>query len=271
MSVWIRNLKNSLEDRPVLILHGNVRDKYIDADGHVYENLTQLLKRMAEQLPLTFTEFVCYDIVANERRTSLGGATSSAPQATGGDTKRSPPDFAKGLEQKIPPGRLLADWFGRLQASDQNCFAVIHYLDKLVAYSESYSDAEKETLLRLEKLIENIAPNHRLILVALRDTMVPIELYTNSPKTYVLPIPMPGKADREVYLKYRVGEKHHHLDLIVALTDGLFLRDLDNVADTVRAGENLSAREVRRQVNKYRIGEQEDCRRSAQVAAGFLR
>jgi len=257
MSVWIRNFKSALESRPVLILHGNVRDKYIDPSGRLYENLTDLLAQVASELPLQFSERVRFDVVDRER--PLGSSGRSNARTTGSAAQKPPqtPDFAQGLEQRAPPGRILADWLKRLQTSEPNSFCVLYYLDKLVAYSESYSDVEKELLLRLEKLIENITPNHRLVLVALRDTMVPVELYLQSPKTYVLPIPVPGKTERKAYLKHRLGE-HGFLDLIADLTDGLYLRDLDNIAEAVRSRPDISVREVRRLVNKYRIGEQED-------------
>jgi len=88
--------------------------------------------------------------------------------------------------------------------------------------------------------------------------MVPIELYTNAPNTVVLPIPTPDKVDRLAYLKRHLGDKHPHLDFIADLTDGLFLRDLDKVVAPLSNGAHLSNGEVRRVVNKYRIGEQED-------------
>ncbi|MCS6860696.1 MAG: hypothetical protein NZT92_10300 [Abditibacteriales bacterium] len=109
----------------------------------------------------------------------------------------------------------------------RNRFAVLFYLDKLVSYKTSYADDERECLLWLEKTVENITPNHRLVLVALQDTMAPIELYTQSPKCRVLPIPSPDKEDRERYPRYCLGE-HEHLDLIANLTDGLYLRELDH-------------------------------------------
>ena len=33
MSVWIQNLQMALETKPVVIVHGNVRDHYIDGEG----------------------------------------------------------------------------------------------------------------------------------------------------------------------------------------------------------------------------------------------
>jgi len=259
MSVWIRNLKRTLEDRPVVILHGNVRDKYIDSSGRVFENLTDLLAQLAREHSLSFCEVMRYDFVSGER--PLPGQKAQPSKTRGGSSNGQAEDLSKDVTREIPPTRVLADWLDRLRATDTNRFAVINYLDKLVAYSTSYGDTEKEILLRFEKLIDNITPNHRLILVALTDTMVPVELYTHSPKTYVLPIPMPDKADRLAYLKHRLGGKTPHLDLLADISDGLSLQDLDRVAGAVSAATGrgqLGEPDLRRLVNKYRIGEQED-------------
>jgi hypothetical protein len=252
MSVWIKNLRTALEDRLVIILHGNVRDKYIDEDGRIYDNLTGLLVRVAGNLPLQLTDMVFYDAVGQERR--LGASRGPARPEADGELGARP----QASGQRAPAPRVLATWAQQLSSADSNRFVVLYYLDKLVPYKTSYADDEKEILLWLEKLIENITPAHRLVMVALQDTLVPIELYTNSPKTCVLPIPRPDNSDRLAYLRHRLGEQHEFLDLIGNLTDGLFLRDLDNIIAAVSGRADLSTREVRRVVNKYRIGEQED-------------
>ncbi|MBM3239022.1 AAA family ATPase [Candidatus Poribacteria bacterium] len=260
MSVWIRNLKTSLEDRPVVILHGNVRDKYIDENGRVYDNLTALLRELARNLPVSFSELVFYDPVGQEQRESITGRQTSRQQRESKDTEFGPAPAESGqpLEKRLKPTQALEQWRRQLSSAEQNLFMVLFYLDKLVAYKTSYMEDEKEILLRLEKVIENITPGHRLVLVALQDTMVPIELYTNSPKTRLLSIPIPDKVDRMAYLKHRLGDNYEHLELIADLTDGLFLHDLDNIVSALAARTNLSTRDVRRLVNKYRIGEQED-------------
>ena len=260
MPMWIRNLKARLDDRPVIILHGNVRDRYIDENGRVYDNLTELLREVAREVPLSFSELVFYDSVKNEWR--VGDADKAPPrrqQASGDRELDDATEFRREVtEKKDPPARVLARWLEELSVPDQSRLAVLFYLDKLVAYKASYGKDEEELLLRLEKLIENITPNHRLVLVALQDGMVPIELYTNSPKTALLSIPFPDKADRMAYLKHRLGDEQPHLELIADLTDGLFLRDLDNVVTAVSGHPELTTRDVRRVVNRYRIGEQAD-------------
>ena len=150
-----------------------------------------------------------------------------------------------------------AGWRRDLTAGDRNRFAVLYYLDKLVSYKPSYGPEELKLLLWLEKIIENITPNHRLVLVALQDAMIPLELYTNSPKCRVLPAPAPDKEDRGLYLRSRLG-KHPHGELIADLTDGLSLREVDDVAAAVRRAGDVGGRDVRRVINRYRIGDQQD-------------
>ncbi|HOF89697.1 MAG TPA: AAA family ATPase, partial [Armatimonadota bacterium] len=260
MSVWIKNLRGSLEDRPVIILHGNVRDKYIDENGVVYDNLTELLRAQARALRergLVFGELVFYDAVGMERREA---------QAKGAPERRAdaPADAELGgaaapkVTKRPDVLTTLAAWARDLSATQQNLFVTLYYLDKLTPYKSTYADEEMKTLLWLEKVVENITPNNRLVMVALQDTLIPIELYTNSPKTHVLAIPSPDKADREAYLRHRLGDGFAHIELIANLTDGLYLRDLDNIIEDIRGAADIGERDVRMLVNKYRIGEQQD-------------
>jgi len=70
MSKWIYNLR-SLIDKPVVLLHGNVRDRYIDEDGRVFENLTALLTQIARESTITFRNVALYDTAGLERSINL--------------------------------------------------------------------------------------------------------------------------------------------------------------------------------------------------------
>jgi ATP-dependent Clp protease ATP-binding subunit ClpA len=113
-----------------------------------------------------------------------------------------------------------------------------------------------ECLLWLEKCIESIAPTNRLVLIALEDGMIPRELYVNAP-TRVFRVPLPDKEDRSRYIRSSWNDAEH-LDVAAELTDGLYLRDLDPIVSALREAKALSHREVRRIVNRYRIGDQDD-------------
>lgn len=256
MSVWIQNLRIALEHKPVLLLYGNVRDRYIDETGRVYENLTALLSELARSWPQSFAELVLYDPAGRERSVILQGQPGARPDAGPLDELAATAPQPASRQQETP-ARTLARWGRELKESHRNRFVVLFYLDKLVSYKTSYGDDERECLLWLEKAIENISPNHRLVLVALQDTMIPVELYIHNPKCRVLPIPMPDKEDRQRYLRHRLGE-HEHLELMANLTDGLYLRELERIVEDVQAKEQLSSRDIRSLVNRYRIGVQQD-------------
>lgn len=261
MSVWIQNLQRSLEEKEVIILHGNVRDRYIDKQGRVYENLTPLLLEIFRNSPVRLEDVIFYDLVAHERRVPLikKPACDRKPSPGRGDDElaATTPSSATTLERRETPDRVMAKWARILSDGERKTAAVLYYLDKLISYSTKYSPEEEQILLWLEKSIDNIAHNNRLVLVALQDTLVPIEIYTNAPKVRVLRIPMPDKDDRLRYLHHRLGD-YEHLELVADLTDGLFLYDLDKISTAILRGSDISTREVRCIVNKYRIGEQED-------------
>lgn len=256
MSTWIKNLRMALEHKEVLILHGNVRDKYINLEKElVYTNLTEILQDIGRDLALVFTQVIFYDVVGKERRS--GSVSPTPSQSTDGEFSATSPPAV--VEQKADAPTVLARWAQDLSSSKENILASIFYLDKLVPYKEGgYSPEEQETILRLEKLIENITPNNRLIMVALQDTMIPVELYTSSPKVAVVPVTTPDKADRSAYLKHRLGAKYPDLDTVANLTDGLFLADLDNIVESLNQKSDISTRDIHRLINRYRIGEQED-------------
>jgi len=241
MSVWIQNLLMAIERREVIILHGNVRDRYIGPQNNlVYENLTEMIRDLWKK---RFTRVIIYDTVSQER---IFEESSKS---------KKPVDQ---IEQAIPPAQIFAKWGKKyLNSPNENTLATIFYLDKLVSYKSTYAPDEMDLILRLEKIIENITSNNRLIMVALRDTMIPVELYTNSPKTSVISIPVPDKDDRKAYLKFRIGE-NKYLDLITDLSDGLYLRDLDIIASEIKSNPELGNKEIKQLINKYRIGEQED-------------
>lgn len=257
MSTWQKNLRAALETKEVILLHGNVRDWYMDENKLVHYNLTEILQGIISVpgFPLHFTRSLYYDISKREKRigeTGFGQANTSQK-----DQFNTAPSESRGA-QLPPPAILLSGWAKELQNST-NTLAVLYYLDKLISYQPHYNETESESLFWLEKIIENIAPTNRLILVALQDSQVPTELYTYAPKVQLVGVPMPDQQDRFSYLSARLsqGRDKDYRKLIADLTDGLYLVDLENIIKSLP--QNLPGEgELRRLINKYRIGEQQD-------------
>ena len=274
MSVWIQNLQMALETKPVVIVHGNVRDHYIDGNGILHErartefrNLTALLNASAQRLSFAIDDIVTYspfkaEVIQNRTppKTTKKSELENEISNLGNDSTGGTPAAAMVKD----PQRVLAHWSQhRLQDRTRNSFVIVSYLDKLVSYRQNYQENELEILYWLEKCIENISSNNRLVLIALQDAQIPTELYTHSPKARLIPIPLPDKQDRHDYLRERIASEQRkpQLELLSELTDGLYLLDLDEVGEAFNSASvenDLGTREVRALLNRYRLGVQED-------------
>lgn len=262
MSFWLNNLRMAMRHKEVIILHGNVRDKYVDHQrDKVYSNLTELIKAICSEEPFDFSQHLCYDRLG-ERSLAMHGYREDGPRIAvpAIDAGRDAPPAD--MKQQHDLGQVLTLWLEALDNTDQSTLAVLFYLDKLAPYRErsGYSDEEQKTLVRLEKLVENITPNNRLVMVALQDSMVPVELYVRSPKTRLHLIPLPDAKDRLAYLQHSLRSEAlaSELPLIADLTDGLYLRDLDAIVRDLTRIEAPDKQQIRKTINEYRLGEPED-------------
>ena len=168
----------------------------------------------------------------------------------------------------IKPTRILSRWVKEeIQKDDPRTVFVIHYIDKLTPYSARgiYPQETMNTILLIQKIIENLAESNRLIMVALQDTMVPLEYYTNSPRTGVLHIPMPDKDERRFYFESYLAAysfSREHMDLMANITEGLYLRDIENIVRDVleetKGLEEVSSGLLKKLVNRYRLGTEDD-------------
>ncbi len=255
MSRWIENLSRVLEDRSVVVLHGNVRDRYVRGlpgggaapVANLTELITALLRELRPTLAIREVNFLDADRnLAHVRTVALEtGAPSSPPETSAFNS-------ALTFEQQL--AKLSQE---DLRDEDSAHCWVLHYLDKIVPFKSQYGNEEQHLLLLLERAIENIAPNNRLIMVALRDAMVPVEIYASSPKCQLLAIPLPDREDRRKFLKLSLGETSVS-ELVANLTDGLYLHGVSHVADRLRNQADLSPRVVKNVINRYRIGETQD-------------
>ncbi len=273
MSTWFNNFRLALETKEVVILYGNVRDKYItynDGASIVHESLAQAIDRLISEatFPTRFQpdRRIVYDALGVERQ--LGRSLSNASATTSTPFPSQDRNISIPDEDMKPPTRVLAKWKQELSRQGNPMLAIIFYLDKLIAYKENYSsgkDSETEILLWLEKVIQTITPDNRLILVALEDGMIPRELYTFSPKVRLVDVPMPSQEDRKRYVTERLRHRNlkypdSYIKLIADLTDGLYLVDLDRIAGQpeITPAVPPSEHEMRRLINRYRVGEKQD-------------
>ncbi len=264
MAVWQDNLRRLLSQKEVLILHGNVRDTaYIKKNGTLVQGLTSLIREAGKELGYQRAVFwgVFFDhedkghspMWCFERIEPLQGEENPQGREIGCEAREM---------------ALLTRWLkDDIKNINQKTMFVINYIDKITPYSPRGVYPKDIALLitLIQKIIENIADNNRLIMIALQDTMLPLEYYTNSPRVAVMEIPIPDREERSIYFSKHLSSMDfsgRQMDLLANITDGLYVRDLENILRDVVEEKSkmpeLSDTVLRKLVNRYRIGSEED-------------
>ncbi|BAM69501.1 ATP-dependent Clp protease ATP-binding subunit [Methanothermobacter sp. KEPCO-1] len=263
MAVWQENLKRLLNQKEVLILHGNIRDTaYIKDDGSLIRGLTDLINSIGAELGYDRTVSWGTFFDHEERGHSPIWSLERITPLKGGQ-----PDIRE-TESQDRVSDVLHRWLeDEVKSIDERTIFVINYIDKITGYCPDgmYSQDTAELVTIIQKIIENISENNRLIMVSLRDTMVPVEYYTNSPRVAVMEIPLPDKTERHLYYSTSLSLNNvqsDQIDLLSNITEGLYMKDLENILSDVLAeiDENgeLSSSTLKKIVNRYRIGTEED-------------
>ena len=266
MAVWQENLRRLLKQKEILILHGNVRDSaYIKKDGTLLKGLTELLREVGKEQG--YQKIHLWGVLFDHE------GKGNPPMWS---IERIEPleDNEKPLTKRIggqnPEMQLLGRWLKEeIKNTIEKKIFVINYIDKLTPYSQRgiYPRDIALTISLIQKIIENITPNNRLIMIALQDTMLPLEYYTNSPRVAVMEIPIPDKEERYIFFSRILSQRKFNdeqIEFLSNITEGLYVRDLENIQrDVIEESksadpEKISFTRLRKIVNKYRIGTEED-------------
>ena len=263
MAVWQDNLKRLLNQKEVLIIHGNIRDTaYLTEEGNLVRGLTDLINRTGKELgydrTVSWGSFFDHEgrghspMWSLERITPLNGDQPEIRETESQD--RVSDVLHRWLEDEIT-------------SIDEKKIFIINYIDKITGYAPDgmYSEPTAELVTLIQKIIENISENNRLIMIALRDTMIPVEYYTNSPRVAVMEIPLPDRAERHLYYSTTLASASipsDQIDLLSNITEGLYMKDLENilsdVLEEIDDNQEVSSSMLRKIVNRYRIGTEED-------------
>jgi hypothetical protein len=277
MSGWISNLRLAFESSPVLILHGNVRDWYVDENGVIHRNLTSLVNQLLFQITSdgtnsdAFDEILTYSgyteqgsgqrVVFSAEQQTEASITDHAPVTPEGEESLSPQPNPNELPEK--PENFFEYLVDQLKSASPRRAVLVNYLDKILIYrSSGLMDHEKIALYYLERAIENMNTRNRLVLVVLSDSRVPVEIYKNNPKVRLFEVPLPGFSERSRFFRLRASVcSDQELEMMADATSGMFLQQLEMVSSalqTKRSTNPLSARDIRETVIKIKIGVKKD-------------
>jgi hypothetical protein len=256
MSLWIENFRIALSNKPVIILFGNIRDYYVDENCSKFENLTSFIRFISSQ-SYQFDEIIFYDIV----KCNIELKKPSEPKVLTSSGFGPPPTKRSNNQTETASGPetpliTIGRFEKQLKSDDVRRLVVIQYLDRLIQSKTNHTEEENLILIWLEKMIENINFNNRLILVALDEEVVPRELYQQNPKCKTMAIPVPDKKDREYYVRYMFGNRPE-LEILSDITEGFYLRDLHQIGEKLKE-KSHSPQEIRDMVTLHRFGKREN-------------
>jgi len=265
-ATWQENLKRVLDNKEVVILHGNVRDTaYISEEGLPIKGLSELLRRSGRDLD--FDRIVFWGVFFDKEQKGHSPIWSleRIESLKSGDDSGEDKDKTTGAQDR--EAAILHRWLSKdIRDTERRTIFVINYIDKITPYSSRgvYPKEIAMLITLVQKLIETVPKNNRLVMVALKDTMIPLEYYTANPKVALLEIPLPSRDERMAYFTKALGTQEistDQLELLSNITSGLFVKDLENimedVASALREGP-VSRAELKAIVNRYRIGMQDD-------------
>ncbi|MBM4084309.1 MAG: AAA family ATPase, partial [Planctomycetes bacterium] len=281
-NLWLAALSRHSSIRRALIVDGNVNDVCYCPETQDYRLVVETLMRTLQQKG--FENVILWDRFsgmqnvsaqmrqAMEREAALAGADGQTGEAyEAGDAATAPePSAAPGPQNPD-------DFFGLVyhhllhQGSRRYAF-VIDYSHYLFGNANALSEQERQWLLILSKAVRNAPmpmdaenltrPGNLMALVCNKIGGIPPSFYQENPMVQEIVAPMPGRLERESFVKrtldlwmlrkpLRPGEADFN-DFVDSL-EGFRLRDLQQLIKLSRqVGEPLTPERL---INLFRYGE----------------
>ena len=258
-SKWQRDLEQAWLYRSALILCGNIRDLYPygpDDEGPVElmeldDFLVRWAVRHARSIqvydPIDRFRWALTDEVAPDTKVS-GPADDPAAADEFSDSAPAPDSSADAASVTNDVARI-AEY---LTQGEGRC-CIVQFADR-VAAEKAGDEERRDALTALEKLIHDMRPGNRLLMVYLFAEDVPHELYVNEPRASIIEIPSPERRDVKDVLERRFGLHDEAVDRAVNSCHGFSLREIQRIADRLGGLQDVDALE--RAARLYKFGEQ---------------
>lgn len=256
-SRWQKELEEALLYKNAIILCGNIRDKYLYKEPHS-ENEYKLLNLKECLIPILGRRFNIlrfYDPITKISDHSLQNPVQSQvnepiqESGPGDDLAQTAPKRSNPSESTVD--RDLDRIRKELNTNRKICF-VIQYSDK-TAPEKAHSPDDMRLILKLEKMIENIPPDNRLILIYLFPDQIPREIFQNQPKCKLIDIPPPDRADLKALYKWYYKRPSEEVEQGVNISDGLKFMEIEQIVQSFDQSFQIKLLEDR--IRSYKFGE----------------
>lgn len=288
-NLWLENVLREAGIRKSLLIHGNVSDICRNPKTGKYE---PLLKALADNLrDKGFDAIVVWDRVngIDETRTSPKNivdelrqrcVTNKGQENARQATKEETYDTGEANDTEATPGNSLRepdDFFAVVlhamtHATPKKIAFFIDWSDYLFGNANALSEVERNYLVILGKAIRNAEtslssadiekPSNLILLVANSLATIPPSYYQNNPLVKHISIPLPGRGEREAFvkdllpalkLKKNLQPKDAPFADFIDMLDDFTLRDIQQLIKLSRQQKESLGPE--RLVNLYKYGE----------------
>lgn len=257
-SRWQKELEKTLNYKNAIILYGNIRDKYLYEEPHVENEykLLSLKEYLIEFLQRRFDSLKFYDPI--KKITEYSQTQDFQVQREDGQSQDKKPsdDLSQTSPQRSSPTESTLDRdlvrIRKALTSQTNLCFIAQYTDKTTPDKPNSPD-EMRLILHMEKIIENIHPTNKLILIYLLLEQIPREFYQNHPKSKVIEVLSPDRTDLKTLFKSYYKIKDEEIVQAVNISDGLKFLEIEQIINSLKGGFKIKDFEER--VRAYKFGE----------------
>lgn len=255
ISRWQKELEEALNYKNAVILCGNIRDKYLYKEPHTENEFKLLILKdyLIESLRRRFNTLRFYDPIKKITDYSLTQNPQAQRESPSSDLSQTTPQRTQPSESTLD--RDLARISNELTSQTNLCY-VIQYTDKTTPAKATTPD-EMKLILRLEKMVENMHATNKVIIIYLFQYQIPEELYMNQPKSKVIEVPSPDRAElKTLFMYYYKMSDEKKVEPAVNISDGLKYLEIEQIMGSIKGGFDTKKYEDR--VRSYKFGEEKN-------------
>ncbi len=251
---WQKEFEQALKFKNAIILVNNVFDKYLSfaMNNSTKVELLDMQNYLLKRLKNEFNILKTYDAVDKINDYSQEKFEIEPEETTNDEFASTTPSRQK-ISKESTVDRDLVLINNEFAENDQICYIIL-FADKTLP-TKSYSLEEQKIILRVEKIIQGMKPNSKLILIYSFEDLIPNEFYKNNPKTKIINVGPPDRNDLRILFQdyYKISKEN--VERAVNISHGLKLLEIDQL---VRSLNLFDINKYEEAVRIYKFGEKKD-------------
>jgi len=254
---WQKEFEESIKYKNAVILVNNVKDKYLSPRSDLsssYE-LLSLVEYLIAWGKNKFKVLKVYDSVDKvidysvQRKSEINEAKKQEDEFASTAPSRS----SFGKESTVDRDLII---IGEELISQKSVCYIFAFADKTLPI-KSYSLDENKLLLRVEKIIQKMQQNNRLILIYSFDDQIPPEFFRNNPSTKVINIPAPDRSEIKMLFQNYFVIDNKEVERAVNVSHGLKFLEIEQIINSIGVGK-FDLQRYEEAVRGYKFGEKRD-------------